>query len=211
MDHVEKSQDATPVSDSTGFLAEYRSLQSEILSSQERRLQTITLTVGILGVILTVSGDAVMGTGTPTSEAKLVVAIGSGIAMYAILIPSLMMVTSLQQTIQRLGEYIRLFIEPCVPGLHWQQRWHDFRQQRQYPGGLRGLGELYYFLSPLPLLLPLYIVSQGAQNWFLIFILVPLIAWSLYLTYDLRAAKSKSWKWARWDDFKETPSIKKAG
>jgi hypothetical protein len=101
--------------------------------------------------------------------------------------------------VQRLGQYIRFCIEPYVPGLNWESRWHDFKLKRGYRGGLRGMGGIYYFLSPLPWLLPLYAAGQGAPNWPWILILVPLSAWSLYLSYDLHAAVSKGWKWARWE------------
>lgn len=181
-------------------LEEYRTLRSEILNAQGRRLQTISLTVGALGVVLSISADAVLGANLVTVEERLEVAVGGAIALYAILIPSLIMTMSTQQTIQRLGEYIRIFIEPRVSGLQWEQKWHDFKIRHNYRGGLRGMGGIYYFLSLLPLLLPLYVVSQNPQNWLLSLVLIPFLAWSIYLSYDLQASFSKSWVWARWDD-----------
>jgi hypothetical protein len=206
MGESKNSKNLTTPIEKDGLLEEYRSLRNEILSAQGRRLQTISLTVGVLGVILSISANAVMGGSITTPEERLVVALGGAIALYAILIPSLIMVISLQQTVQRLGGYIRIFIEPHIPGLNWEHRWQDFKLQHQYPVGLRGVGAIYYFLLFLPLLLPLYTLSQSIQNWPLILILIPFIAWSTYLSYDLQAAISKSWKLARWDNYEESGS-----
>jgi hypothetical protein len=189
-----------------GLLDEYRSLRSEIHNIQAQRLQIISLTVGAFGVILSISGSTVLGSGTVTPERRLLVAVGGAIALYSIVIPSLIMMLSAQQAVQRLGDYIRIFIEPRVPGLNWQNRWHEFKLRHQYRGGLRGTGAIYYFLSILPLLLPVYALSQHTQNWLLILILVPFTVWSIYLSYDLQAAISKGWKWAHWADSEKSDS-----
>jgi hypothetical protein len=171
----------------------------------------VSLTVGAVGAILSIIAGAVLGSNIPSAETRLAVSIGGGIALYGILIPSQIMTTHLQQTIQRIGGYIRVFIEPKVPGLHWENRWSVHKSQYRLPKGLRGIGSIYYFLSLLPLILPLYIISQGTQNWFLILVLAPFVIWSLYLSYDMQAAVSKGWKW-QWERDTEKPSFqKKAG
>jgi hypothetical protein len=194
-----------------GILAEYKTLRDEIISAKGRRLQTVSLTVGAVGAILSIVAGAVLGSDIPSTETRFAVSVGGGIALYGVLIPSQIMTTHLQQTIQRIGGYIRVFIEPRVPGLNWENRWNTHKSQHRLPKGLGGIGGIYYFLSLLPLLLPLYIISLGAQNWFLIFVLVPFIIWSLYLSYDMQAAISKKWKWQWESDIKKSVSAKKAG
>jgi hypothetical protein len=194
-----------------GLLTEYKTLRDEILSAKGRRLQTVSLTVGAVGAILSIIAGAVLGSNIQSAEARLAVAVGGSIALYGILIPSQIMTMHLQRTIQRIGGYIRVFIEPKVPGLNWENRWDIHKSQHQLPKGLGGIGGIYYFLSLLPLLLPLYIISQRTQNWLLIFVLIPFIFWSLYLSYDMQAAISKGWKW-RWEpETKKLSSRKKVG
>lgn len=206
MNEAKKTHTFATAAEKDGLLEEYRTLRSEILNAQGRRLQTISLTVGAFGVILSVTAGAVLGSDITSPETRLLVSIGGAVALYAVLIPSLIMIISTQQTVQRLGEYIRIFIEPRIPGLNWEHRWYNFKRQRRFKGGLRSTGTIYYFLSLVPLLLPLYAASQNAQNWLLLLILVPFVCWAIYLTYDLQAAISVGWKWSRWDDYKELDS-----
>ena len=211
MNSKEKSVNHSEADEREGLLVEYKTLRDEILNAKGRRLQTVSLTVGAFGVILSIIAGAVFGTNMPTSEMQLTVAVGGGIALCGIVIPSLIMTISLQQTIQRIGDYIRVFIEPRVPGLNWENRWRTHKVQSHLPRGLRGIGGIYYFLSLLPLLLPTYMLAQNVQHWPLVLALIPFTCWSLYLSYDMHAAVSKGWKW-QWESFaKETPPKKNAG
>ena len=88
-----------------GLLSEYGSLRSEIGRTQGHRVQIISLTVGAYGVILSVTGGVVLGSANIAPEGQLWVAIGGAVALYAIVIPSLLMMISLQQSIQRIGNY----------------------------------------------------------------------------------------------------------
>jgi hypothetical protein len=211
MPTMEKTNKNFDADEREGMLEEYRTLRDEILTAKARRLQTVSFTVGAVGVLLSIIAGAVLGSDIPSAEIRLAVAVGGGIALYGILIPSQIMTTHLQQTIQTIGSYIRVYIEPHVPGLNWENRWQVFKSQYRLPKGLGGISSIYYFLSLLPLLLPLYLIGQGTQNWFLIFVLVPFVLWSLYLSYDVQAAVSKGWK-LKWEpDNKKVPSRKKAG
>lgn len=178
-----------------GLLAEYKTLRDEILSAKGRRLQTVSLTVGAFGAILSIVAGTVLGSSIQSTATQLAISLGGAVALYGIVIPSQIMTRHLQQSIQRTGAYIRVFIEPRVPGLNWETRWNAHKSQHGLPKGLGGIGGIYYFLSLLPLLLPLYIISQSAQNWRFIFVLLPLLLWSLYLSYDMQTAISKGWKW----------------
>ncbi len=191
--------------DQAGLLTEYKTLRDEILTAKGRRLQTMSFTVGAFGVILSVVGNAVLGSNIPDPEVRLAISVGGGIALYGIMIPSLIMSISAQQTIQRIGGYIRVFIEPRVPGLQWENRWLAHKLQHRLPSGLRGMGAIFFFLSLLPLLLPLYMLSQNARNWPLILVLAPFAYWSVYLSYDMYAAISKGWK-SQWQTDAEQPS-----
>jgi len=208
---MEKNSKNIDSDERDGILTEYKTLRDEIISAKGRRLQTVSLTVGAVGAILSIIAGAVLGSDIPSAETRFAVSVGGGIALYGVLIPSQIMTTHLQQTIQRIGGYIRVFIEPKVSGLNWEHRWNVHKSQHGLPKGLGGIGGIYYFLSLLPLLLPLYIISQGTQNWFLIFVLAPFIFWSLYLSYDMQAAVSKGWKWQWESDTKKVSSRKNAG
>jgi hypothetical protein len=183
------------------LLAEYESLRNEILGVQTQRMQIISLTVGAIGAVLSIAGGIVLGTEKMDGLRRLLIATGGAVAAYVIIIPSLIMIISAQQSVQRLGEYIRVFIEPLVPGLNWQNRWKNYKAQYQYRGGLRGMGGIYYFLSILALLLPAYALTQYLQGWIVALVLMPFFLWSIYLSYDLQSGRSKGWKWARWDDY----------
>ncbi len=63
-----------------GLLAEYKTLRDEILAGQARRLQTVQLTYGAFGAILSIIAGAVLGTGIP-ANLHLAVAVGGGIAL----------------------------------------------------------------------------------------------------------------------------------
>ncbi|SRR6266508_1593535 len=181
MPTTKKASKTIDTDEMNGLLAEYKTLRDEILSAKGRRLQTVSLTVGAFGAILSIIAGTVLGSNTQSVVTQLAVSIGGSVALYGILIPSQIMTRHLQQTIQRTGAYIRVFIEPRVPGLNWENRWNVHKSQHGLPKGLGGIGGIYYFLSLLPLLLPLYILSHSAQNWRFIFVLVPLLLWSLFL------------------------------
>lgn len=201
MEVKQRVNDTPSTEELKGLLAEYDWLKSELLGLQKQRMQIISLTVGALGAILSIAGGIVLGSETIDSLRRLLIAIGGALTAYMIIIPSLVMIISVQQSVQRLAGYIRIFIEPLVPGLNWQNRWHKFTVQYRYRGGLRGMGGIYYFLSILPLILPIYALSQYLQGWIATLILIPFFTCSVYLSYDLLSGKSKSWKWARWEDY----------
>jgi len=211
MTNTEKPNRHFDADERDSLLTEYKTLRDEILTAKGRRLQTVSLTVGAFGVILSIIAGAVLGSDIPSPETRLAVAIGGSIALYGIVIPSLIMTLTLQQTIQRIGGYIRVFIEPRVLGLNWENRWYVHKSQHRLSGGLRGIGGIYYFLSLLPLLLPFYTLSQSTQNWPLILALTPFVCWSLYLSYDMHAAISKGWKWKWKSDDEKSSSTQKAG
>lgn len=183
---------------SKGLLEEYKTIRGEILQTQAQRIQIISLTVGAIGVILSISFGLVLRAETTPLDKLLLITVGAAIVIYVILIPSLIMMISVQQAIQRLGGYIRLFIEPQVPGLNWENRMQKFKIQTRFAGGLHGMGAMYYFLAILPWFLPLYFLSQYPKGWPILLILVPLFGWSIYLGYDLRSGSSKGWRLARW-------------
>lgn len=188
-----------------GLLEEYRSLRDEIHAAQGRRIQTLSFTIGAFGVILTLITNTVLGSGITSPEARFVIAIGGSITLYGIVIPSLIMNLSVQQTIQVIGSYIRVFIEPEVPGLNWENRWQAHKHEYRLTSGLRRISAIYFFLSLLPLLLPIYMLSQQTQNRLFILGLIPFACWSIYLSYDMNAAISKRWK-AQWKSNDEANS-----
>ena len=182
-----------------------------ILAAQGRRLQTVSLTVGIFGVIFSIVANTLLSANMPTPNTQLAIAIGGGLALYGIVIPGLIMTANLQRSIQRIGSYIRVFIEPKISGLNWENRLVTFRKQAHLARGMSGIGAIYLFLSLLPLSFPLYVLSQNVSSWYLVLILVPFTCWSLYLSYDMKVAVSKEWKGQWQPDTKQSVSSQKAG
>lgn len=176
----------------TGLLEEYRALRSEIQNAQERRMQIVSLTVGAIGLMLSISASTALNTSSPVHSREYAVAIGGAIGSYAILIPSLIMLITTQQTIYRLGEYIRLYLEPSIPGMKWESTYFGFRKKHGHRLG--GLPSVYQFLGVLPMLIPAYLLIDNLNNWPLMLIPIAFWIWSLFLTFDLVWGCSKSWK-----------------
>jgi hypothetical protein len=82
--HFQGFFDITPNDEKEGLLTEYRTLKSELHNAQGQRLQIISLTVGTLGVLLSITANAVLGSGTTLPEARLLLTIGGAIVMYTI-------------------------------------------------------------------------------------------------------------------------------
>jgi hypothetical protein len=194
-------EESVPEEMMKGLLEEYGSLKDEIHNTQGQRMQILSLMIGAFGALLSITGGVVLGAEKLDPIRRLGIAIGGASAIYSILIPCLIMMITTQQTVQRLGEYIRLFIEPMVPGLNWEHHWHNYKRQYEYRGGLRGMGGVYYFLSAIALFLPVYALILYPKGWPAILLLLPLFVWSLYLTYDLQKGVSEEWKWSKWEDY----------
>lgn len=177
------------------MIDEYKALREEIMTAKERRLKTTSMTVGAFGVLLSIIANAVLGNGTCTPQMQLAFSIGGGIALFGILIPSQIMNISLQQSIHRFGDYILTYLEPKLPGLNWERRWHSHKSRYGLTPGVRGIGPIYYFLAMLPLLLPIYTLWTNHLSWLWILILTPFWVWSIILCIDMQCAKSRGWKW----------------
>ncbi len=108
MPTTKKASKTIDTDEMNGLLAEYKTLRDEILSAKGRRLQTVSLTVGAFGAILSIIAGTVLGSKTQSFVTRLAVSSGGSVALY-------------------------------------------------------------------------YILSHSAQNWRFIFVLVPLLLWSLFL------------------------------
>lgn len=182
----------------TGILEEYKTLRDEILNAKSRRMQIISFAIGAFGVILSLIFNTILGSNLTSLEDQLAIAVSGSIILYGIVIPSLIMTISLQQSIHRLGNYIRVFIETKVPGMSWENRWKVHKAKNQLPRGLQGLSAIYLFLSILPLLLPIYILIRNVNNYQIAIVIIPFLFWALYLCYDMGFAKSKGWR-TQWE------------
>lgn len=207
MVNKEKLQKKVDPYERIGLLEEYKTLRAEILAAQGRRLQTVSLSIGIFGVIFSIVANTLLGSNMRMRDTQLIIAVGGSIALYGIVIPGSIMIINLQRSIQRIGSYIRVFIEPKIPGLNWENRLVTFKKKEHLSRGMLGISGIYYFLSLLPLSFPLYVLIQKATSWFLILILVPFICWSLYLSYDMQAGSSKGWKGQWQSDIEKSASI----
>lgn len=191
------SMDRIPI----GILDEYQTLRSEIQNAQARRLQIISFTMGAFGIIITLAFGFVIGASSNVDVDVLerqLIAVGSVIVLYSIEIPSLLMSIAIGQNIRRLGNYIRKYIEPVVPGLHWESIRQVLREN-QGTSGQRAMGGIFFFLSALPLLFLLYGISLDTSNWLLLFLVLPFATLAIYLSYDLQHASSKGWRLADLD------------
>jgi len=180
-----------------GLLAEYSVLRSEMHDAQGRRMQITSFAVAAFGAILSITGNIVLGSASMEPAKRLWIAIGGAITIYAMVISSLTIMITTQRAIERLGEYIGIAIEPYVPGLKWERIRYEFEAKHPHKGGLTGPGGIYFFLSILPLLLPIYALSHYTQGWVATLILIPFFILSLYLSCDLRKHESdrlKKWK-----------------
>lgn len=186
------------------MIEEYKTLRDEIISAKGRRLQTTSMTVGAMGVLLSVIASAVLDPNTFTPSIRFIASLAGGIAMYLILIPCQIMNISLQQTIQRIGDYIRIFIEPNIPGLEWETRWADHKKQHRLAHGVRGISGIFLFLAFLPWLLPIIALSYSQKSLPFIAIFVLLFCVSIYLSLDMHNALSSGWKW-NWSDKPSSP------
>lgn len=211
MDTKDKHPKNSGKSEREGLLVEYKTLRDEILAAQGRRLQTVSLSIGIFGVIFSIVANTLLSSNTTSPDTQLTIAVGGGIALYGIVIPSSIMTINLQRSIQRIGSYIRIFIEPNVPGLKWENRLIVFKKEAHLSRGMLGIGGIYYFLSLLPLFFPLYVLSLRLENWFYILILIPFTCWSLYLSYDMQVGASKGWKGQWQSETRQSASPSKAG
>jgi Ca2+/Na+ antiporter len=185
--------------ETTGLLEEYKTLRAELISTQGQRLQIVAYTVGALSVLLSLFGGALLKPSEIPHNAQLFASILGSIVAYAVLIPSEMLMISAQRHIHRIARYIAVFIEPKIPGLAWETRWSLHTYKLKHPGGLRGMSSIYFGLSLLPLLLPIYVLSRSQFQWQWTLILLPFLVVCLYLAYDLRTARSKNWRSTSWD------------
>ncbi|MGD9099160.1 MAG: hypothetical protein PVF45_01685 [Anaerolineae bacterium] len=183
-----------------GLITEYNTLRSEMHNAQGRRMQITSFTVATFGVILSITGNHVLGSASTEPGKQLWVAVGGAIVTYAIIISSLIMMTAAQRSIERLGGYICIFIEPRVPGLNWEYHRRGARTPDRRKRG-RGISVIYYFLSTLALLLPIYALGQYTQGWATTLILVPFFAYSIYLGYNLQTGASKDKEWMQWEKY----------
>lgn len=185
--------------ETTGLLEEYKTLRAELISLQGQRLQIVAYTVGTLSVLLSLFGGALLRPSDIPSNTHLFASILGAIVAYAVLIPSELLMISAQRHIHRIAHYIAGYIEPKIPGLAWETRWTLRAGKFKSPGGLRGMSAIYFGFSLLPILLPIFALSRSLYQWQWILILFPFLVVSLYLAYDLRTARSKTWRSTGWD------------
>lgn len=186
-----------------GLIEEYKTLREEIIKAKERRMQSTSMMVTAIGAFLTITATAVFGNNIPTPETRFLVSIGGGIAMYCVLIPCQVMITSLQQTINRIGDYIEIYLESRQRGLNYETIWHTHKKRYKLPKGLHGIGGVFFYLAFLPWLLPAYTFSILPDfNYCLtltavivILILLACFVTSIVISIDMRAASSKKWDW----------------
>ena len=194
------------------LLHEYDSLRSEILATQSHRFQIVAFTLGIIGVIMAFGGTTLttlMTTDTSQSDIPLSIdttdflhlfAVGLSLTLYAVIIPSILMARAAQRSVATIGSYLRDQLEPKAPGLNWETNLNNLKISLNIRSGLRGMGGIYFFLSFIPLLFPLYVALSTGGPWFLLFALALFSLWPLWLSWDLHTQCSRTWRITRWDD-----------
>jgi hypothetical protein len=193
----------TPVTedslDQQGRLEEYKALRAEILQWQNQRMRVLSLSITAMAGILALFGGALLNSsGNDQSRISLLSIVGS-LALYVILIPLEMLLISSHRQVRRIGEYIRVYIESAVPGLQYESRLLKDRDQPKPRYGIRSLGKVCIGLSIVPLVLPVIpTVVFNTTNWTSYLVLLPFLALSLYLAFDLWFAFSSHWKKEHW-------------
>jgi len=176
-------------------LIEYRELRAEIREAQGQRIQIVSITVGAFIAVLTVFLGVLFDPDTQANN-LLAVSIGGNTVLLALLIPSLIMAITTQQSIVRKGNYIRRFIESRLDsGCKWETRLDRVKPDNKVRGRVFGLVGIYLFLIVLSWVLPGYALLRGLafRPWWIVIIPAPLTIWALYLTLDLQIHFSDSW------------------
>lgn len=129
-------------------LVEYKVLHKKIDEVKMRRDNLLTLTTGIyVGAVVSVLGFSVSNTAILSQTKIQIVAI---LILYLLVSSSVYMMKSHQRYLKRLIKYIRLNIEPKVPGLNYASITYKEYSSRARKGGLKGLGIYYLVLTLLP-------------------------------------------------------------
>ena len=191
------------------LIEEYNSLRSEVLKQQEVRYVVLGFTVTAVGVLLAqaIKQDIVLAKGPNIMALSMM-----GYA-FVIIISAALVASHHTQNIDRLAGYIREFIEPEIPEIKWETRWHFYREshrklvkQGRLPFGTSKCLAVYYSL--LTLAVAVSCVALGAFTcWTFAIIVSVLFILSGIVISDLYFRWTGDWGgWKiKWEIFRNCP------
>jgi O-antigen/teichoic acid export membrane protein len=186
-------------SDNKAILEEYKTLRTEILQWQNQRVKILSLVITAMAGLLSLFGGLLLNSsGDDPTRISLLSIVGS-LAMYVILIPLELLLISSHRQVSRIGKYIRVHIEPKLPGLEYESRLLEDRPQSDTLHGIRSMGKVCLALSIVPLVLPaISYVMFSAADWSRYAFVAPFFMASVYMAFDLWFTFSKKWHINYW-------------
>ncbi len=172
------------------MLEEYKVLHAQAEAIKGRRDSLFTVT---LGVFVSVFGAFVGISSAPdTHSAAPRLLLPFFLVLYILHIASCLLMRSHQQQLRRILNYVRIEIEPKIPGLKWSTYLAQRSLKSSNRGGLRGIGTFYLLLSMAPI--ALFVITPGTPGGVETTIFVTLFAVSVLLAMDIRFAFTKGWR-----------------
>ncbi|GAV24307.1 hypothetical protein ciss_02400 [Carboxydothermus islandicus] len=198
------------------ILEEYRQLRAELHNNQIMRVQLLTYTVGAVMGIVSFVLDKILTKNDIEIGEKMEYLLLSSMIIYLIIIASLLMMRTFQQSVERIGMYIREYIEKELPGLKWETTWFNMKKDMERNMllkkiinfksiGSRGWGPIYFILSIMPVLTISFIIFKEKllghmfNSFYHIGLLILnsiLFFISIFLTFDLEIHITKDWEWS---------------
>lgn len=128
-----------------GRLAEYQTLRGEILQTQNLRTSIMQWTTGAIGALIVLALPKLANGGHTRDSITAWAALGA----HVFLLSAILLSRRHAIHANRIGRYIQTYLEnpksgQFLPGLNWETRWDDARQQRRgFEGASRTEG-IYY-------------------------------------------------------------------
>lgn len=182
------------------LLEEYKGLRAEILQWQSQRIRVLSLSVTAMAGILALFGGLLLNTDINSKLNLSQLSIIGSVSLYTILIPLEVTIASSHRQIRRIAAYIRLHIEPIVPGLSYERKLLVDRDTPKPRIGMSSLGKSCVILTLIPFVLPAIQLSIVSKFDPIFLIIVPFWLIAFYIAIDLWFAFSKKWKVRHWEN-----------
>jgi hypothetical protein len=181
------------------MLEEFKALRAEILVHQTHRTTVLGFTMAVCGVAGSVAGGLARESETVDDAVRLnVIASVLSLALVALVV-ALILTSGKTQSIDRLASYIRLFIEPSLPGINWETVWDQHRsigQRAKKKFGVSKQFALAYLILILALVsvaVAVYLASPVGVRGVLLFAVAPALV-AAVLAIDLWRRSLPWWR-----------------
>ena len=140
-----------------GRLEEYKALRDEIIGDQKRIQEIMTLSMTAVGLLI---GYGISRMGEITNLYFL--------APLVIILPSSMIISTLRAAIMVKASYIRVKIEPKVPGLRWESLLYKHRRKVRRGWKIQAINENLLYSSMGFLCIALYLYLGGMNLFYVL-------------------------------------------